>query len=363
MSSVDHEKAFALLLEAKNGYSSYEVKHLSSSQKQAIDAIILGDHKTFRYLLITALLAKTINPRVHPRSLQAQANLQGAYDARSLCHFVWVPFEREHLDSRLGGSNEPYLNKPARFPSVNKSNAVRAGKDRQYLHSLYDLLEGLNTADANVVKGAFMHAFKQIMSRDGMTGSDGQLTELELSSALMENFLNSYMTQSFGGEVPVSLVGAILSMRFASKKFAVKVHPANQAGSSSNEVGDIDVYDGDIVVLPVEVKDKTFGRADVKHAVSKAKQSDCRRLLFATGPQGRPGTDADIRALVYENAEDGFDLTFISVAKLVQAECSLLNATERHILLGHIDRILKAMRAKDETKRHFKAIVDSLQIT
>jgi hypothetical protein len=363
LSSVDHDKALSLLMEAKDGYSSYEVKHLSSGQKRAIDAIILGDHKTFRYLLVTALLAKTINPRVHPRSLQAQANLQGAYDARSLCHFVWVPFEREHLDSRLGGSNEPYLNKPARFPSVDKSNAVRAGKDRQYLNSLYDLLEALNDADGKVIKDAFMHAFKQVMTRDGITGTDEQLTELELSSALMDEFLTNYMMQSFGGEVPVSLVGAILSMRFVSKKSTVKVHPANQAGSSSNEVGDIDVYDGDIVVLPVEVKDKTFGRADVNHAVSKAKQSDCRRLLFATGPQGRPGPDADIKALVNENAAEGFDLTFISVAKLVQAECSLFNATERHLLLGHIDRILKTMRAKDETKRHFKAVIDSLEIT
>lgn len=363
MSSVDHEKALSLLMEAKDEYLRYEVKNLSPIQKREIDAIILGDHKTFRYLLITALLAKAVNPRVHPRSLQAQADLQGAYDARSLCHFVWVPFEREHLDSRLGGSNEPYLNKPARFPSVDKSNAVRAGKDRQCLHSLYDLLEALNNADATVVKDAFMHAFKQIMSRDGETGSNDQLTELELSSVLMDEFLTNYMKQSFGGEVPVSLAGAILFMRFASKKSTVKVHPANQAGSSSNEVGDIDVYDGDIVVLPVEVKDKIFGRADVNHAVNKARQSDCRRLLFVTGPQGRPGPDADVKALVNEHAEQGFDLTFVSVAKLVQVECSLFNATERHLLLGHIDRILKTMRAKDETKRHFKSIVDSLQIT
>jgi hypothetical protein len=115
--------------------------------------------------------------------------------------------------------------------------------------------------------------------------------------------------------------------------------------------------------LPIEVKDKTFGRTDVNHAVSKAKQANCRRLLFATGPQGRPGPDAEIKALVNENAGDGFDLAFISVSQLVQAECSLFNATDRHLLLRHIDSILKTMRAKDETKRHFKAVVDSLEIT
>src|SRR5688572_7946177 len=142
MPSPNHQRARQTLQRSLNEVKSFKPQALTKQQQQAISAIILGDHKTFRYILITALLGKVVEPDVHMRSIQQGADLDGAYDARSLCHDVWVPFEREHLDNRLGGSNEPYLNKPARFPAVEKTNAVRAGSDRMLLNMLYNLLEG-----------------------------------------------------------------------------------------------------------------------------------------------------------------------------------------------------------------------------
>ncbi len=68
-----------------------------------IRTIIQGKHLTFRYILVTALLGKAINPRINALSLQAGANLDGAYDARSLCHGVVVPLERQLLNRSLGG--------------------------------------------------------------------------------------------------------------------------------------------------------------------------------------------------------------------------------------------------------------------
>ena len=98
-----------------------------------IRAIIQGNHLTFRYILVTALLGKATNPSINALALQAGADTEGAYDARSLCHGVVVPLERQLLSSSLGGSNEPFLNKPARFPMISSSNAVRAGKDKELL--------------------------------------------------------------------------------------------------------------------------------------------------------------------------------------------------------------------------------------
>ena len=58
-----------------------------------------------------------------------------------------VPFEREHLHNAIGGSNEPFLNKPARFPELSKDNAVRAGKDRRTLHSLIRVLGNVSSSE------------------------------------------------------------------------------------------------------------------------------------------------------------------------------------------------------------------------
>ena len=91
-------------------------------------------------MLITALLAKTTNNKVDPIAIQAKADMDGAFDARSLCHKVLVPFEKQFLNNALGGSNEPYLNKPARFKSISLTNAVRAGKDRAILVLLVEIL-------------------------------------------------------------------------------------------------------------------------------------------------------------------------------------------------------------------------------
>jgi hypothetical protein len=56
--------------------------------------ILTAQDVTYKYILITGLLAKRTNARVHPRALQARSSLPGAYDARSLCHSVVVSFEK-----------------------------------------------------------------------------------------------------------------------------------------------------------------------------------------------------------------------------------------------------------------------------
>jgi hypothetical protein len=78
---------------------------------QQIKDIIQGKQLTYKYILLTAALAKAVNPNVHYRALQQGSKLQGAYDARSIAHRVVVPFEKSHGE-RFGGSNEPFLNRP-----------------------------------------------------------------------------------------------------------------------------------------------------------------------------------------------------------------------------------------------------------
>ena len=114
-----------------------------------IDYVIDNTHLTCKYVLFTALLAKASDSSINPLCLQKQSTLPGAYDARSVCHKVIVPFEMEVLEKALGGSNEPFLNKPARFPELSKDNAVRRGNDQNILNSLCDNLPKIKTsADA-----------------------------------------------------------------------------------------------------------------------------------------------------------------------------------------------------------------------
>ena len=107
---------------------------------EEIKSVLNGTHKTYKYVLVNGLLAKAVNKEIDALSLQAGDESDGAYDARSLCHKVLVPFEREFMPYRLGGSNEPFLNKPARFPRLTTDNAVRKGNDMRTLQSLISIL-------------------------------------------------------------------------------------------------------------------------------------------------------------------------------------------------------------------------------
>lgn len=95
---------------------------LSSEFANEINQVLSGNHLTFKYIMMTALLSKASFPRINPLCLQKGSSLKGSYDARSICHNVLVPFEREKLSNALGGSNEPFLNKPARFKELDVSN-------------------------------------------------------------------------------------------------------------------------------------------------------------------------------------------------------------------------------------------------
>jgi len=189
MPSPDHAEAARLLQDGLRKCATFTPTKLNAEQQEAIRSIIEGSHLTFRYILMTALLGKVVEPRIHMRSIQAGANLKGAYDARSLCHKVWVPFEREHLESRLGGSNEPFLNKPARFPAIEKTNAVRAGRERQLLHLMYDLLESLNKSTATRQREAFLFALSLVTQRGGRATPVIPLAPILLAAPVLAEFL------------------------------------------------------------------------------------------------------------------------------------------------------------------------------
>ncbi len=105
---------------------------------------IMANHDlTYRYILVTGILGKIVNPDIHPRALQKRSLLKGAYDARSLCHKVVVPFEHSKGDL-WGLSNEPFLNKPARHPELDKNNPQL--RDKIGAGLAHDVLEWADTS-------------------------------------------------------------------------------------------------------------------------------------------------------------------------------------------------------------------------
>lgn len=331
-----------------------------SSQYEDIEKVITGTHLTYRYILMTALIAKATNDKCNPLALQAGAELNGAYDARSVCHKVLVPIERELLNGRLGSSNEPFLNKPARYQELSLSNAVRRGNDLDLLKTSIKILEKIEFSHHayDCLKDAILATFKR-KSKD--INDYLQLKPEINQQTSFIRFAELLIEKSFEGETCSLLVGLtynIMSLSL-SKDFDVRVHKSNQAGSSSNEISDVDVYHENNLLYTVEVKDKIYSESDVNHAISKAVMSGINSIVFAVGPrgslQGRSQSD-----LIYEWSRKGVNLFFVDVISHFTSTLSYAPKVELELFISFLNYHVDKSSIKDDTLSHIVCCIKKL---
>ena len=188
-------------------------------------------------------------------------------------------FERKYIPNSLGGSNEPFLNKPARFKELSPINAVRRGEDKKKLDLLCEFLPKLKTKELawSALTDALRLAILNFEKRQKLLS----IQPKTINSTKVIKFLTEFVETSCEGET-LSLASGVVMVSLKSlfgSQHKVLVHNVNQAGSSSNEVSDIDVYLGNQLFI-VEAKDKKFTSEDVKHALNKVKLANLNKLFF-----------------------------------------------------------------------------------
>jgi hypothetical protein len=348
--NVDHQAALRTLenaaaLARQKGYVP------ASRFKAHIAGIVTGTHLTYRYILVTGLLAKATDERANPLSLQAGADLDGAYDARSLCHSVVVAHEARLLDNGLGGSNEPYLNKPARFPKIDLSNAVRQGNDKRTLQVLHEVLSRIKTrADGREALQDAVHYAVQRVARDA-AALKGAVATLVGGANEIRSYVHRLIAQSHHGETALLATAGLLWLMGITRgeKWTISVHPSNESGSSSNQIGDIDVWLGSQLVLTAEVKDKVFTAKDVDHAAGRVRRENFHRLHFVEGP--RANLIGETRPVVQADAsKGGVDVQFLTLSNWADVVTAFAPPeTTLREFAEAIASFAREARAKDET--------------
>lgn len=356
MASIDLKTASLILDRA------FVEAELSSDEiGQKISEILRGSHKTYRYILVTALLAKATNGEVNILSLQKEDGEDGKYDARSLCHKVLVPFETLKLPGCLGSSNEPYLNKPARFVSLSLTNAVRRGRDFQTLSDVIDVLSYISSSSAayKYLKSA-LSVMKDVSKEYVSKFSVGDaLIDISEFSQLVLDYIYAITEHSLEGEV-CPLIVSQLEQMYLGKDFKVEPHKVNQSGASSKEVGDIDVYDKNKkLIYSIEVKDKDFSKQDVAHAITKFRQADLSTSLFVYGKNVSFDED-EVFQLLKEIGREGHYCCLISILHYAKLRiCDLKTLTIRDFVDGLL-KFAKVINAKDDTINIVKDIASKI---
>ena len=105
-----------------------------------IKELINSRTKALRYAILTQVLAKALDPSINCLAIQAKAPVTGAFDARSFCKKVVVPFERGQLNNILGASSDPYVGKPLRHSMITL-DIIDQIKDKKGWKILYTILQ------------------------------------------------------------------------------------------------------------------------------------------------------------------------------------------------------------------------------
>lgn len=345
MASVDNKTA-ALIL--KQAYE--EATLLSDVTASLISEILRGTHKTYRYVLVNALLAKATNDKIDALALQLADGKGGKFDARSLCHNVVVPFEKLSLPGCLGDSNEPFLNKPARFVSLSMENAVRSGKDKETLKNLINVLSSINSSQEayDYLKSAMVvmkENHEQYLKKFSI--GDTLLNVSEFSQLVLD-YIYQITNHPMGGEVCALLV-AELEQMYLGKKFKVVPHKVNESGASSKEVGDIDIFDTEgSIVNAIEVKDKDFSEQDVVHAIDKFREAHLPSSLFIYGKFADFDEDAVFQVLKKKGRE-GHYCCLISILNYAKLRISDMKSITVKEFVDGLLKFSKLINAKDET--------------
>lgn len=356
MATVDIKTA-ALILER----ALVEAAPINDEIASTISFVLRGSHKTYRYILVNALLAKATNQKVDALSLQKGDGKGGKFDARSLCHKVVVPFEKLKLQGCLGDSNEPFLNKPARFVSLSTNNAVRAGKDRETLENLISVLSQIHTSEAAFayLKSAMVVLIANHEEYLKKFAVGDALIDVSEFSQLVLDYIYKITDHTMGGEV-CPLVVAELEQLYLGKDFKVVPHKVNESGFSYKEVGDIDIFDSEgTLINAIEVKDKTFSVQDVIHAVSKFRQANLTSSLFVYGKNVTFDEDEVYNALKTIGRE-GHYCCLISILNYAKLRISDLKIVTVRDFVDGLLRFSKIINAKENTIEVVKEIASQI---
>jgi len=176
-----------------------------------ISSIIRGKTVSYRYALLTQLLAKVVDPNVNALVLQKSAKTSGAFDARSFCKETVVKFERNYLGNILGGSSDPYVSKPLRRKMISL-DIIKEIRDKEGWKALYEVLKKVeDKRDVEFARNILKQALLEVRKLQAEVWASMQIY-ISRPPTLTElvNAINEFLAKPSEGARLQALVYALL---------------------------------------------------------------------------------------------------------------------------------------------------------
>ena len=318
--------------------SAGQQNNLDPGIASMIQKLMAGRTLGYRYAVVTGILGKLVNPHVHPRAFQAHSKLQGAYDARSLCHRVVVIFEHEKGDL-WGLSNEPFLIKALRHPEHDKANPQLRDKAGAIL--AHDILEWARSANSRELRDAL--SYMMILGRKRTAAVPKAVRATGSNLAKLGAFLEDFLRENTGGAGLVAVVATFVQMFNPQSDARVKAYPPNVSDQFGKTAGDIELRLSGRLVSAYECKDRDLNAGDISHGVRKGNAHSVRDYVFVTGP----GFKTSVTDIERESKSVGFDVSWVSSEEIIQSWTRALDSERRATFGKTVIDFLLAMPKKE----------------
>ncbi len=320
-----------------------------------VDRLVNSSIASIRYALITQVIGKIADPNRSLFYLQAADGEPGAWNARSFCDQVIVPWVGDNHDV-IGTSSEPYANKPLRRIRISRGMRDVRGQDWD---RLADLFEAWDSASQEDLQKACRRCLAAIARR--LSGQSFKYSiPLRISACQTHAILKAFLSEQSGGLRPMVVATAL--MRVLGEGLGlfdrIESQGVNEADAISGAPGDVMCHASDgSLILAVEVKDRQLTFADVRSSMRKTRQADTAltKLLFAV-----PGLRESERREITEGMEQawasGLNLHHVDLLDFARISFVLLDEAWRPRLLREVGNDLD----KRGDHRHRRAWHDLL---
>jgi len=250
------------------------------SLQNLIRGIVNSKTKSFRYVLPTQIIAKLAKPSLDCKCLQTTRGKSGDFDARSVNEKVVVKFDKDN-ENVLGGSPQPYVNNPLRRREITPEYREQQ-KDKQGWDNLCFILKRVETENSpEFTENVLRQTLYEILARLSKTKVQypvPQRVSLEQTDYLVEQFLSG---QSLGDR-PQAIGSALLETIGEEFKIfsEIKRSKTTSADASTGQVGDIECFDGQSLVLGVEIKDKELTLNEIRGKTGKIRAKGLSEFMF-----------------------------------------------------------------------------------
>jgi len=336
--SVNHKIAQETLEKAWGLTENVNIQP-SNEMRSGIEKIMLAQDVTFKYILITGFLAKSVEPKINCRALQTGSALKESYDARSLCHGVIVGFEKRK-GNLFGLSNEPFVNKPARHPEHDKNNPQL--RNKQLSGILHDILELANSSSKEKVSAGLVHILR-VGKKKAATEKIAIIPQRVNLHQIIE-FTEKFLVKAEGGARLVAIWASYLQL--INEQSKIGVYSPNQADRFAKTTGDVEVFHKGLLISSCECKHRPLNIDDVQHGIRKAIEHGIPEYIFVCASGIANGQENEINKIIKSNSSS-LDLSIIDIWKEWSIFVKTLNPKRRAYFGDSVVKVLRDIRKFD----------------